>query len=321
MQQSSEQIDEQLKSAGRAASFIMRPSKLGFRFLNWMLRRSVGKDMDGVMSSTVWVDRSDGNGTIRTRVFRPKTTTNLPILIYFHGGGYAMGAPEQDSCLTIFKTLMDVRECVVVSPDYRLAMDDPYPAGLHDCYDTLLWVKEHADEIGGRDDQIFVAGDSAGGGLTAAVSLLARDKGEVNIAFQMPLYPMIDDRQINPSAVNNTMPIWNSKHNKVAWELYLRGLKGAETPAYAAPARATNYADLPPAATFVGALDPFADETKAYVENLKAAGVAAQLRVFDGCYHGFDQVVPHADKSKAAIKFMNDAYAYAVDNYFAVQQG
>ena len=212
-----------------------------------------------------------------------------------------------------------MRECVVVSPDYRLALDAPYPAGLHDCYDTLLWVKEHAAEIGGRDDQIFVAGDSAGGGLTVAVSVLARDKGEVNIAFQMPLYPMIDDRQTNPSAVNNTMPVWSSKHNKVAWELYLQGLQGAEVPVYAAPARATNFADLPPAATFVGTLDPFADETRMYVEKLKAAGVPAQLKVFEGCYHGFDQVVPNADKSKEAIKFMTDAYAHAVDHYFAAQ--
>lgn len=223
--------------------------------------------------------------------------------------------------MRVLKGLMDVRECVVVAPDYRLSFDAPYPAALHDCYDTLLWAKENAAEIGGRTDQIFVMGDSAGGGLTVSVSLLARDRGDVKIAFQMPLYPMLDDRQSNPSAMNNHMPVWSSKHNKVAWALYLRSLveQGADISAYAAPTRAESYANLPPAATFVGDLDPFLDETVAYVERLKTEGIPVQSKTFEGCYHGFDQVVPNADKSQEAIRFMHDAYVYAVDNYFAAQ--
>lgn len=318
---SSGMIDKQYRTAGRLFKLIGRPSERGFRFLHRMLGSSAGKNMDGADSSTVMVARSDGEGAVRVRVFRPINATNLPILIYLHGGGYAIGMPDQDNYLKLFRQLMDTRPCIVVAPDYRLSLDNPYPAGLNDCYDTLKWVKEHAEEVGGRADQIFVGGDSAGGGLTAAVCLMARDRGEVNIAFQLPIYPMIDDRQSNHSAVDNTMPIWSSKHNKVAWSLYLRDLvaAGEDIPIYAAPARADSYADLPPAVTYVGALDPFLDETKAYVAGLKAAGVPVQFRIFEGCYHGFDQVVPSADKSVEAFKFMTNAYAHAVDNYFAKQ--
>lgn len=313
-------VDPQLRTAGRIFKLINRPSLRGLRVLHWTMIQSIGKDIDGIDSRTVWIKRSDGNGTIRTRIFRPKDSSPnnpLPIVIYLHGGGFAIGAPEQS--FATYKKLLATRDCVIVAPDFRNSLTDPYPAGLHDCYDTLLWAKENAAEIDGRADQIFVAGESGGGGLTVAVTLLARDRGEVNIAFQMPLYPMIDDRQTNRSAVNNNMPVWNSKHNKVAWDLYLRGLDEADAdiPPYAAPARATDYTGLPPAATFVGDLDPFYDETKAYVANLQAAGIPVQLRVFEGCYHGFDQAVPSADKSKEATQFMLDAFAYAVANYFA----
>ena len=313
-------IDPQLRAAGRITTLMARPSKVGFRFLNWMMERAKGLDIEGADSRTVWVTRSDGDGTIRVRVFRPKNTSQpLPIVLFFHGGGYALGVPEQGNLPTMYKQLMETRPCVIVAPDYRLSLHAPYPAGLNDCYDTLLWAKEHADEIGGNTNQIFVMGDSAGAGMTAAISLMARDRGEVKLAFQMPLYPMLDDRP-TPSSAENEMPVWNRKHNKVGWELYLRGLvaQGAEIPAYAAPARATNYAGLPPTATFIGALDLFLHETQTYVANLKAAGVPVQFEVFEGCYHGFEQIVPSADQSQAAFRFLYDAFAHAVDNYFTV---
>ena len=165
----------------------------------------------------------------------------------------------------------------------------------------------------------MVGGESAGGGLTTALSLYARDKGEVNIAFQMPLYPMIDDRMITESARNNNAPVWNSNLNERAWKLYLGELYGKDVPMYAAAARATDYKNLPPTVTFVGDLEPFRDETIEYVENLKKAGVPVKFEVYKGCYHGFDIACPDADISKKAIKFFIESFKYAVNNYFAAQ--
>src|SRR3546814_1812257 len=109
-----------------------------------------------------------------------------------------MGTPEQD--ITTCRRLITAQPCVIVASDYRLGIEAPYPAALDDCHDALLWLKTHAGELGVRDDQLAVAGMSAGGGLTAALTLLARDRGDVNIAFQIPLYPMIDDRMDSESA-------------------------------------------------------------------------------------------------------------------------
>lgn len=149
----------------------------------------------------------------------------------------------------------------------------------------------------------------------------ARDKGEVAIAFQMPLYPMLDDRMTTPSSRDNDAPVWNSKSNYNAWKLYLGDLFAtANVPCYAAPARAEDYSGLPPTATFVGDLEPFRDETVLYVENLRKAGVPVSLEIFEGCYHAFEQMCPNAGVSKRAISFLMDAFTYAVDNYFAKQQ-
>ncbi len=315
-------IDEEYRSAGRLFKLVSRPSKTGFRLLNLGLQSGKGAELDGADSDTVFLNRSDGKGQFRARVFRPKPIhPPLPIIVYFHGGGYAMGIGDQSNLLPLYRNLMQTRPCIIIAPDYRLSMTDPYPAGLHDCYDTLLWAKAHAARLGGNPSQIMVAGDSAGGGLTVAVSMLARDRGDVNIAFQMPIYPMIDDRQVNPSAVNNEMPVWGSKHNRVAWSMYLSNVteRGLETPIYAAPARATDYSNLPPAATYVGSLDPFCDETRFFVDKLRAAGVPVAFEVFEGCYHGFDAAVPKAAKSQAAMQFLLDAYADAVDTHFAEQ--
>src|SRR3546814_233257 len=168
---------------------------------------------------------------------------------------------------------------------------------------SLLWLKTHAGELGVRDDQLAVAGMSAGGGLTAALTLLARDRGDVNIAFQIPLYPMIDDRMDSESASDSDAPVWNSASNGIAWKTYLGALFGADVPAYAAAARATDYRGLPPTCTFVGDLEPFRDETLRYVENLKAAGVPVAFELFRGAFHGFDVVAPKAAISQRATAF------------------
>jgi acetyl esterase/lipase len=279
------------------------------------LRGETDKNLD---CSEKWILRDD-NSQLRICIFKSKEQSGkVPGILWMHGGGYGMGMPEQG--IAMAKAFNKKKPCVMIAPDYRLSVDAPYPAALYDCYTALLWMKNNAESLGINDCQIFIGGDSAGGGLTAALSLYSRDKSEVNIAFQMPLYPMLDDRMQTESATANNAPVWNSKSNYYGWKLYLGELFGKDNVSeYAAPARATNYANLPPTATFVGDLEPFRDETILYVENLRKAGVKVSFRIFEGCYHAFEQVCPKAEISKDAFEFITSEYAFAVENYFAEQ--
>lgn len=239
-------------------------------------------------------------------------------LLWIHGGGYAMGAPEQD--ITFITKFIAAANCVVVAPDYRLSIETPYPAALNDCYDALLWMKEHADELGIRADQLFVGGESAGGGLTASVTLLARDRREVSVAFQMPFYPMLDDRMATPSALDNDAPGWNARSNETAWKLYLGDLFGSDAvPPYAAPSREKNYAGLPPTYSFVGDIEPFCDETIKYISDLQSAGVPAELDVYPGCFHAFDVLCAGSAISQKATRTYLDKFKYASEHCFSEQ--
>ncbi|MBO4914436.1 MAG: alpha/beta hydrolase fold domain-containing protein, partial [Oscillospiraceae bacterium] len=170
---------------------------------------------------------SDG-GTLSLLILRPLRTGAAPVpgVLWLHGGGFQSGS-ARDVYLTRALSLVTKFGAVLVAPNYRLSRRHPYPAGLRDCYAALLYLKAHADELGVRSDQLMIGGESAGGGLTAALCMLARDRGEVNIAFQMPLYPMLDDRD-TPSSVDNHSPNWNTKRNHRAWKRYLRGAYGTE---------------------------------------------------------------------------------------------
>ena len=263
-----------------------------------------------------WTTRRDGQ-PLRLLVVRPAVPrTGVPGVLWIHGGGYAIGAPEQSRATA--ERLVAATDCVVVLPDYRLSTRAPYPAALHDCYDALLWLRDHAGELGVADDQLVVGGESAGGGLTAAVALLARDRGDVAVAFQVPLYPMIDDRP-TASSRDDDAPVWNTATNEAAWDLYLGDLRGGDVPATAAPARATDLRGLPPAITFVGDVEPFHDEVLAHVAALRDAGVPVTSRVFAGAFHGFDIVAPSAPVSREARAFLLDAFRDAVATHRAAQ--
>jgi acetyl esterase/lipase len=277
----------------------------------------LGKTDKYMDCSQLWIERDD-RSKLRICIYKPKDTNGkMPGVLWMHGGGYGMGMPEQ--CIDRAKQLMNAHPCVVVSPDYRLTIEAPFPAALDDCYTTLLWMKDHAEMLGINANQLFIGGDSAGGGLTAALSLYARDKKEVNIAFQMPLYPMLDDRMQTVSAMDNNAPVWNAKSNHNSWKLLLGEAFGTDQVSeYAAPARASNYEGLPPTATFVGELEPFRDETATYVENLRKAGVTVEFKIFEGCFHAFDYI-PYSKISQEAVAFFTSAYAYAAEHYFAEQ--
>ena len=241
-----------------------------------------------------------------------------PAILWIHGGGYSMGVPEQD--FVFIDRILSAIDAVILMPDYTLSVEKPYPKALTDCYDALLWLKENAEKLGADKNKIFVGGESAGGGLCAALCLYARDKGEVNIAFQMPLYPMLDDRPTRTN-VNNNMPCWDTQSNIKAWKVYLGDLYGTDkVPYYAAPARVTDFTNLPPAITYIGDVEPFYAETVDYFENLKKAGISAEYRVYPGCYHAFDVYCPNSNHTKDAIEFFKNQLVYAAKNYSAKQK-
>lgn len=246
---------------------------------------------------------------------KPKDKT--PGILWIHGGGYVVGMARM---IYISRALNLVKKygAVVVTPEYRLAGKSPYPAALEDCYSALKYLKIHADELGCNRDQIMVGGESAGGGLTAALCMYARDKGEIKIAFQMPLYPMIDNRDTESSRDNHGIS-WNTKYNHAAWKIYLRNIDG-NPPPYAVPARQANFKELPPAYTFVGSKEPFYCETISFIKNLKAAGVPAHADVYPTGFHAFDMLLPFLKSSKQAIKAFEKQYMYAAEHYFSPQE-
>jgi len=237
------------------------------------------------------------HGSARIRVYRPDHQPNkLPALLWIHGGGYVMGDIEQDDRL--MKQFVTRIGCVAVSVDYRLAPEHPFPIPVEDCYAGLKWLFSHAEELG--VDRIAIGGASGGGGLCAGLALLARDRGEVPVAFQLLIYPMIDDRNVTPASHAITDPrVWNRESNRLGWKAYLgRDGGGADVPPYAAASRATDLTNLPPAYIPVGALDLFVDENVEYAQRLIQAGVPTELHVYPGAFHGFDMFAPSARVSK-----------------------
>lgn len=243
---------------------------------------------------------------------------NAPGVLWIHGGGYITGMAKM-YLFSRAKDLVTKYKAVVITPEYRLSKEAPYPAALKDCYQALRFIKLNAKTLGINQDQIMVGGESAGGGLCAAVCMLARDKKEINIAYQMPLYPMIDDRD-TPSSKDNHAPVWNTRLNHIGWKAYLgKRYQTNKVSAYAAPARQTNYANLPPAYTFVGDIEPFFYETCQFIDNLKKAGVPAKVDIYPNCFHAFDMLLPFLPVSKKAIARFEEEFVYATKHYFAKQ--
>ena len=274
------------------------------------------------MNRTYYVEKKyikTKNGKIKLLVCRPKNMNKkVPGVLWIHGGGYMTGMAE----MAYFSRAIDVVKygAVVVVPSYTLSWKKPYPAAIQDCYAALLYLKKHADALGVNTEQIFVGGESAGGGLTAAVCMYARDKGKVNIAFQMPLYPMLDSEDTDSSRDNHGI-IWNTCRNHLAWKMYLRKRYGTKNISpYASPSRQKDYRDLPPAYTFVCEGEPFYCETLTYVENLRKAGIPAFVDVYKGRVHAFDMMLPWTKQSRLASKSFKRYFSYAVKHYFVKQK-
>lgn len=251
------------------------------------------KTSDDIRVENVFIPGQDERTKIRLRIYKPKSVAApTPVLIWLHGGGYIMGNPEMDdrSCAEYVREL----GITVVSVDYRCAPKHPFPAGLDDSYAALQWVVSHSKELGVDTSRIAVGGNSAGGGLAAALSQLAHDRQEVNIVFQLLVYPMLDDRTVLRTDIDDSSNItWNQKSNRYGWESYLGKQCGADdVPAYSVPARRADFSGLPKAWVGVGTLDVFHDEDVAYAQRLKACGVECEIEIVSGAFHGFDVFDP-----------------------------
>lgn len=269
-----------------------------------------------VLTSTHTIEGPESE--LMIKIYEPidRTEKELPAVFWMHGGGYVLGHPDADDALCE-QFVLNVN-CLVASVDYRLAPEHPYPAAIEDCYAALKWMVDNAKKLKIDSSAIAIAGASAGGGLTAALALLARDRGEPEIAFQMPLYPMIDDRNITPSSYeinkDNFPTVWHREINQVAWNMYLGNNTSGDISPYAAPARAEDLSGLPPAYICVGQLDPFRDETIEYVTRLTQAGVPVEFHLYPGCFHGFDSMFFDSPISKQARKEYINALARALNS-------
>ena len=263
----------------------------------------------------IQIPRRDGKKISALVLSSKNKTENAPGILWIHGGGYMTGMKEMVH-MSRAVDLVKKYNAVVISPGYRLSFMKPYPAAIDDCYDALLFIKDNAKSLGININQIMVGGESAGGGLCAALCMMARDKKEVNIAYQMPLYPMIDNYDTE-SSKNNHGKVWNTRRNHMAWRAYLRKDAHSKVSPYAAPSRQEDYSNLPPAYTFVGDGEPFYCETLTYIENLKKAGIYADVDVYQTNMHAFDMMKPKLPISIEAANKFNEHFEYALGHFFA----
>lgn len=254
-----------------------------------------------------------GAPDVAVLVYRPEAASGaLGLILHIHGGGYVLGdAASQEP---IHKMMAANLNCMIVSVEYRLAPETRAPGAVEDCYAALAWVFANAEGLGADTSRIGVMGESAGGGLAAALALLARDRGDYPLAFQHLIYPMIDDRTcVDPDPHRFVGEfIWTPHNNAFGWRALLGVEPGSDgVSPYAAAARAEDVSGLPPTFISTGALDLFLEENLDYARRLMRAGVPTELHVYPGGYHGFD-IAPDAEVSKTARRTRMGALAKAL---------
>jgi acetyl esterase/lipase len=243
--------------------------------------------------------------TLTLRIYGNETSpTPRGALLFFHGGAFVFGGleSEHDRCLR----LANGSGCVVVSVDYRLAPENPFPAAFEDAECALRWLFEHAVSLGIDSSRIGVGGASAGGALAALVVLHARDSGSLPVRAQLLIYPATDDRAIDGSITQfERSEPWDGERTRKMWPLYLAD-DSAQASCYASPARAKDVSGLPITYILVAEEDPLRDQALDFARRLLNAGVSVDLRLFAGTYHGFDVVAPNARLSQVALKEQHD---------------
>ena len=282
--------------------------------LKKLAERARIRDTSSIAVEEFAITHPEDSTTLNLKSFRPLTgSTEKPALLWIHGGGYVIGSAG-DTDQTLAQIALET-DCTVFSVDYRLAPEHAYPAALDDCFDCLLWLQKHANQLKIDPARIAIGGASAGAGLTAALALRARDEGTQQVLFQLLIYPMLDHRHRTPSSRAIQDPnLWNEQTNRLAWALYLGALTDHdEIPLYASASLAADLTNLPPAFVCVGDLDIFLDEDIDYAQRLLQAGVPTELHVYPGAIHGFDMLAPDAAISQRLRTDVNNALQKAFD--------
>ncbi len=251
------------------------------------------------------------DGDIPIVVYQPPDEAPRPGLLWIHGGGYIIGSARDDATCNAFAEHVG---CTIVSVDYRLAPEAIYKQSVSDCFTALNWMVDNAGELGIDKSRIAIGGNSAGGGLTAGLALYNRDNDGPELAFQLLIYPMLDDTHETPSGHEIVYEIvWHREVSLKAWRMYLGDEFGTENVSpYAAAARAKDLSGLPPAFVSVGTVDLFRDEDIDYAQRLMAAGVPTELEVYPGMFHAGERVAPEADVSQRMFNGYLDALKRAL---------
>ena len=294
-------------SAVLAAIGPMMPSTLTPAMIGPMRSGAITPPIEEIMANrdVVHEERTipgpDGSPDLIVSIFR--RTDHIaggPGIYHTHGGGMIIG--DRFTGIDVVLEWVELMDAVAVSVEYRLAPENPDPAPVEDCYAGLVWTAENADELGFDPARLIIAGGSAGGGLAAGVTLMARDKGGPALAGQVLIYPMIDDRNetVSSHQIDGT-GVWDRGSNDTGWDALLGDRRKTDAVSiYAAPSRATDLSGLPPAFIDVASAEVFRDEDVAYASAIWAAGGIAELHVWPGGFHGFELMAPQAAISIAA---------------------
>ena len=257
-------------------------------------------DSFNVKRTEIFISQDHGPD-VRCLLYVPNNKDPLgPGYLHIHGGGYIIGSPEGSDTQNLL--LSSEIGVVIISVDYRLAPECPIPAPLEDCYAALGWFHENSEELGIDQTRIGIGGESAGGGLAAALAIKARDEGEYQVCWQSLTYPMLDDRTGSEGNYGDPLVgefVWTREFNQYAWNRYLAD---AERASPQIPARLENFEGLPPTWMFTASLDLFRDENIDYAQKLMRAGVACDLVVYTGACHAFQQI----ETSELAKRYRED---------------
>jgi acetyl esterase/lipase len=257
---------------------------------------------DGIAIEQRFVPGPDGAPDVRVLIYRPPGARGpLPVYLDIHGGAYVSNTADIDA--PFCRAIVAAVGCAVVSVDYRVAPETHWPGAVEDCLAALRWVAAEGGSLGFDASRIAIGGESAGGGLTAALALMARDRGGPKLALQMLGQPMLDDRTgQHPYAGEYT---FTAEANHAGWTAYLGVEAGSDAvPGEAVPARVADLSGLPPAFITVGALDLLADECVDYAKRLMRAGVPTELHVMPGAFHGAIVMAPNGPVARASAALM-----------------
>jgi acetyl esterase len=251
-------------------------------------------------------------GAIPVRLYYPACEGPLPVFVYFHGGGWVIGDIESSDGLC--RVMCNAARCIVVSVDYRLAPEHPFPAAVEDSYCAALWVSENAAGFGGDPSRIAVGGDSAGGNLAAVIAQIARDRGKPALKYQLLVYPVTDAACNTPSYSQNAEGYFLTKATMYWFWSHYVGRDADRSDPLASPLQARDFSGLPPALVITAEFDPLRDEGESYAERLRNAGVPVRLTRYDGMIHGFFTMGEMIDQGKRAIEQASEALRTAFES-------